>query len=158
MRRLSDVAGALRLKERQKLERLLDEFQTSFPQLFFSVYYGALEDRANIRQFGLWLLNHAAYEDLDISRPNDGGILLLVDLNTKVASISFGYMLDSFLTEEDTFNILAKAHPHLLQGNHLKAASVIVKQKAFTPRELKMRRWIREDEPFSMAALAAAAV
>ncbi len=147
LRRLSDMAGALRLKERQKLERLLDEFQTSFPQLFFSVYYGALEDRANIRQFGLWLLNHAAYEDLDIGRPNDGGILLLVDLNTKVASISFGYMLDSFLTEEDTFNILAKAHPHLLQGNHLKAASVIVKQLSRVLRR-KSRRAILQQKVF----------
>ena len=147
LRRLSDVAGALRLKERQKLERLLDEFQTGFPQLFFSVYYGALEDRANIRQFGLWLLNHTAYEDLDISRPNDGGMLLLVDLNTKVASISFGYMLDSFLTEEDTFNILAKAHPHLLQGNHLKAASVIVKQLSRVLRK-KSRRAILQQKIF----------
>lgn len=144
LRRLSDMAGALRLKERQKLERLLDEFQISFPQLFFSIYYGALEDRANIRQFGLWLLNHAAYEDLDISRPNDGGILLLVDLNTKVASISFGYILDSFLTEEDTFNILAKAHPHLLQGNHLKAACVIVKQLSRVLRKKSRRATLQQ--------------
>lgn len=128
LKRIADVAGALRLKERRKLEQVLDVFQLSFPQLFFSIYYGALEDRTNIRQFGMWLLNHAAYEDLEISRPNDGGILLLVDLNAKVASITFGYLLDPFLSEEDTFDILAKAHPHLLQGNHLKATLVVIKQ------------------------------
>jgi uncharacterized membrane protein YgcG len=128
LRRLTDVAGALRLKEKHKLEHVLDEFQFSVPQLIFSIYYGALEDRTNIQQFGMWLLNHAAYEDLEISRPNDGGILLLIDLNTKVASITFGYLLDPYLSEEDTFNILAKAHPHLLQGNHLKAALVVARQ------------------------------
>jgi len=128
LKRLTDVAGALRLRERRKLEHELDLFQLSFPQLFFSIYYGALEDRTNIRQFGLWLLNHAAYEDLEISRPNDGGVLLLVDLNTKVASITFGYLLDHYLSEEDTFNVLAKAHPHLLQGNYLKATLIIIKQ------------------------------
>ena len=136
LKRLSDMAGALRLRERHKLEAVLDEFQVSFPQLFFSVYYGALEDRTNIRQFGMWLLNHAAYEDVEINRPNDGGVLLLVDLNTKVASITYGYLLDPFLSEDDTFNILAKAHPHLLQGNHLKASLVVIRHLS---RVLKRR-------------------
>ncbi len=130
LRRLSDMAGALRLKERQKLEQIMDRFEQTFPQLFFSVYYGALEEVASARQFGMWLLNHAAYEDVDISRPNDGGILLVVDLNKKMASITYGYMLDPFLNEDETFHILAKAHPDLLQGNHLKAVSVIVGQLA----------------------------
>ncbi|MDG1358022.1 MAG: TPM domain-containing protein [Akkermansiaceae bacterium] len=149
LKRLTDMAGALRLSERRKLEGALDEFQVSFPQLFFSVYYGALEDRTNIRQFGMWLLNHAAYDDLEINRPNDGGILLLVDLNTKVASITFGYLIDPFLTEEDTFNILAKAHPHLLQGNHLKAALVVARQLSHVLKR-KSRQANRHPESFKM--------
>ncbi|MGB2402713.1 MAG: TPM domain-containing protein [Akkermansiaceae bacterium] len=149
LKRIADVAGALRLRERRKLERSLDLFQLSFPQLFFSIYYGALEDRTNIRQFGMWLLNHAAYEDLEISRPNDGGILLLVDLNTKVASITYGYLLDPFLSEEDTFDILAKAHPHLLQGNHLKAALVVINQLSRTLKR-KSRRANRHPEMFDV--------
>lgn len=128
LRRLSDMAGALRLRERQKLERIMGRFEQTFPQLFFSVYYGALEEVASARQFGMWLLNHAAYDDVDISRPNDGGILLVVDLSKKMASITYGYMLDPYLNEDETFHILAKAHPDLLQGNHLQAASVIVRQ------------------------------
>lgn len=127
MRRLGDAAGVLRLKERHKAEKWLDQFEVNFPQLFFSVYYGSLDERSNIRQFGMWLLNHAAYEDVDLDRPNDGGILLVVDVNSKAASISFGYLLDVYLKEDDTFRVLSKAHPHLLQGNHLKALHVIIK-------------------------------
>lgn len=127
LKRLSDMAGALRLRERQKLESLMDRFEHAFPQLFFSVYYGALEDVSSLRQFGMWLLNHAAYEDVDISRPNDGGVLLVVDLSKKMVSITYGYMLDPYLNEDETFHILAKAHPDLLQGNHLQAASVILR-------------------------------
>jgi len=127
MRRLSDAAGVLRMKERHKAEKWFDQFEKNFPQLFFSVYYGALDEMSNIRQFGMWLLNHAAFEDVDLSRPNDGGILLVVDVNSKVASVSFGYLLDVYLTEDDTFKILSKAHPHLLHGNYLVALRVITR-------------------------------
>ncbi len=126
VRRLSDAAGVLRMKERRSVEKWFDQFEANFPQLFLSVYYGALDEMSNIRQFGMWLLNHGAYADVDLSRPNEGGILLVVDVHSKVATISFGYLLDVYLTEDDTFKILSKAHPHFLQGNHLKALRVII--------------------------------
>jgi len=128
MRRLSDAAGVLKLPERKKAEKWFDRFETSFPQLFFSVYYGALDDVSNIRQFGMWLLNRGAYEDVDLSRPNDGGILLVVDVNSKTAFIAYGYLLDFYLTDKDTFSILSKAHPHLLKGEHSKALKMIISQ------------------------------
>lgn len=128
MRRLSDAAGVLRLNERRKVEKWLDQFEASFPQLFFSVYYGALDEMSNIRQFGMWLLNHGAFEDVDLSRPNDGGVLLVVDVNSRTASISYGYLLDTYLTENDTFKALSVAHPYLLQGNHLRGLKVILKK------------------------------
>ena len=98
MRKLSDAAGVLRIGERKKANKWLDGFQANFPQLFFSVYYGALDEMSNIRQFGMWLLNHGAFEDVELSRPNDGGILMVVDVNSRTASISYGYLLDAFLS------------------------------------------------------------
>ncbi|MFK7909605.1 MAG: hypothetical protein AB8F34_03290 [Akkermansiaceae bacterium] len=142
MRKLSDAAGVLRLNERKKAGKWLDGFENSFPQLFFSVYYGALDEMSNIRQFGMWLLNHGAFEDVELSRPNDGGILLVVDVNSQTASISFGYLVDVFLNEEDTFRILSAAHPYLLQGNHLKALGVVVRKLSsiLRKRSSKARR------------------
>jgi len=126
MRRLSDSAGVLRLKERKKVVKWFDQFEASFPQLFFSVYFGSLDDRLNIRQFGLWLLNHGAFEDVDLSRPNDGGVLLVIDVNSKAAFIASGYLLDVYLKEEDTFRALSAAHPHLLQGNYYRALKSVM--------------------------------
>ncbi|MGJ8677838.1 MAG: TPM domain-containing protein [Akkermansiaceae bacterium] len=128
VRRLNDAAGVLRMRDRRKAEAWFNQFEKHFPQLFFSVHYGALDERANIRQFGMWLLNKAAYEDVDISRPNDGGVLLTVDVNSKTAAITFGYYLDLYLRDEDTFAILSKAHPYLLDGNHLKALRVVIQK------------------------------
>ena len=126
MRKLSDTAGVLKLKERKSAEKWFKQFEANFPQLFFSVYLGALDECANIRQFGMWLLNRGAFEDVDLSKPNDGGVLLVVDVNAKAVYIANGYLLDIYLKEEDTFNILSKAHPHLLQGNYYKALKIII--------------------------------
>ena len=128
MRRLSDVAGVLRMSERRKAEKWFNRFELHFPQLFFSVYYGALDEDVNIRQFGMWMLNRGAYEDVGVSRPNEGGVLLVVDVNTKTAFITYGYLLDFYLTEKDTFYLLSKAHPYLLKGDHSKALKLIVDQ------------------------------
>ena len=139
MRRLSDAAGVLRMPERRKAEKWFDRFETSFPQLFFSVYYGALDEMSNIRQFGMWLLNRGAFEDVDLTRPNEGGVLLVVDVNTKTAFIAHGYLLDFYLTERDTFHILSKAHPHLLKGDHCKALKIIVTQLSMVLRKRSRR-------------------
>jgi len=126
MRRLSDDAGVLKMRERRKIKKWFDRFEATFPQLFFSVYYGALDDVANIRQFGMWLLNRGVFED--VSRPNEGGVLLVIDVNSKTAFMAHGYLLDFYLTEDDTFFILSKAHPHLLKGEHYKALQEIITQ------------------------------
>ena len=139
MRRLSDTAGVLRMPERRKAEKWFDRFEANFPQLFFSVYYGALDDVSNIRQFGMWLLNRGAYEDVDLTRPNEGGILLVVDVNTKTAFMTFGYRLDFYLTEKDTFRILSKAHPHLLKGEHSKALKMVVTHLSVVLRKRSRR-------------------
>lgn len=151
LRRLGDTAGVLRLKERRVAGKWLDQFERNFPQLFFSVYFGALDEMSNIRQFGMWLLNHGAYEDVGIDRPNDGGILLVVDANSKAATISFGYLLDVYLTEEDTFKILSMAHPHFLQGNYLRALRVVVRKLTAVLRK-RSRQARRNTEHFERLA------
>ena len=74
----------------------------------------------------MWLLNRGAFEDVELSRPNDGGLLLVIDVNSKAAFIANGYLLDGYLKEDDTFNVLSKAHPHLLQGNYYKALKIVM--------------------------------
>ncbi|NWK57355.1 hypothetical protein HW115_17175 [Verrucomicrobiaceae bacterium N1E253] len=135
MRRLSDAAGVLRLSERKRAEKWFDRFEQQFPQLFFSVYYGALDEVSNMRQFGIWLLNRGAFEDVDLSRPNEGGVLLLVDVNSKTAFMAHGYLLDFYLREKDSFKVLSKAHPHLLKEDHCKALKVVISELSAVLRQ-----------------------
>lgn len=92
------------------------EFNRRFPQLFIAVHTGSFRGVANLRQFGFWLLNRGAFEDVPVDRPNEAGVLIAIDAEAKAAGITFGYLLDPFLEEEDTFVCLSRAHSYWLEG------------------------------------------
>jgi hypothetical protein len=96
----------------------MENFSEKFPQLFVAVYTGSLGETGNLRQFGFWLLNRGVFEDVPVDRPNEAGILLVIDPDTKSAGICFGYLLDAFLDEQDTFKCLSRAHAYWLQGQY----------------------------------------
>jgi uncharacterized membrane protein YgcG len=117
-RSLTDAAGLVRLDDRPKIEKAMARFNRRFPQLFVAVHTGSFRGVANLRQFGFWLLNQGAFEDVPLVNPNEGGILLTIDAESKSAGITFGYRLDAFLTEEDTFLCLSRAHAYWLEGRY----------------------------------------
>ncbi len=118
LRCLADTAGLLRREERERVSAALDEFRQRFPQLFAAIYTGALGEAAHLRSFGFWLLNRASFAELPPETPNAAGILLTIDPVTKAAGMTFGYLLDPFLEEADTFECLSRAHSHWLEGRY----------------------------------------
>jgi hypothetical protein len=118
LRSLTDAAGILRRGERERVEAAMERISRRFPQLFVAIYTGALGEVANLRQFGFWLLNRSAFEDVPVGKPNEAGILLTIDPETKAAGIVFGYLLDPFLDESDTFECLSRAHAYWLEGRY----------------------------------------
>ena len=69
-----------------------------------------------MRQFGFWLLNRGVFEDIDVGKPNEAGVLILVDPDSKAAGMTFGYLMDPFFEEQDSFECLSRAHAHWLEG------------------------------------------
>ncbi len=126
LRRLTDVAGLFRGHERRKIEVRLERFSRRFPQLFMAVYTGSGGGVVHLRQFGFWLLNHAVFEDLPEGATNASGVLLVLDPAAKAASMSFGYVLDPYLSQDDTFDCLARAHPWWLEGRHAEGVSRVI--------------------------------
>ena len=115
VRALTDTAGLLRKKDRHAVQKAMDRFSRRFPQLFFGVYTGVFRESANLRHFGFWLLNRAAFEDVDLQHPNAAGIILVIDVEGKAAGLTYGYLLDPYLNEDETFFCLTKAHPYWLE-------------------------------------------
>lgn len=143
MRRLTDSAGLFRRHERKRIEAVLDRFGRRFPQLFAAVYTGSSGGGTHLREFGFWLLNHASFEDLPEERTNAAGILLVLDPAAKAASISFGYLLDPYLDQDDTFDCLARAHAWWLEGRNTEG---VVRVLAQLERVLRRRsRQARRD-------------
>ena len=118
LRCLTDTAGILRRGDRQRVEAAMEKITRRFPQLFVAVYTGSLGEVANIRQFGFWLLNRSAFEDVPVQKPNEAGILLTIDPESKAAGMVFGYLLDAFLEESDTFDCLSRAHAYWLEERY----------------------------------------
>lgn len=147
LRCLADTAGVLRRGDRERVEAAMERFGMRFPQLFVAVYTGSLGEVANLRQFGFWLLNRAAFEDLPAEKPNEAGILLTLDPETKAAGFVFGYLLDPFLDEADTFECLSRAHAYWLEGRYADGiAKAIEHLEGILRRRSRQAR--RDPEPF----------
>ncbi len=86
--------------------------------MFVAVYTGSLGEMGNLRQFGFWLLNRGVFEDVPVEKPNEAGILYVIDPDSKAAGMTFGYLLDPFFEEQDTFECLSRAHAYWLEGRY----------------------------------------
>jgi uncharacterized membrane protein YgcG len=128
LRKLTDAAGLFRRHERKRIELLLERFGRRFPQIFAAVYTGSGGGGAYLREFGFWLLNHGTFEDLPPEKSNSSGILIVLDPAGKAASISFGYLLDPYLNQDDTFDCLSRAHAWWLEGRHTEGVVRVIAQ------------------------------
>ena len=107
--RLSDTAQCLSGDEQIAIVELLDRLETRFPEVFFGVCFVTLPEQASLREFGFWLLNHAAVIDGEPQRTNENGAILTVDLTSRAAGFSLGYVLERFVTEADLYACLYEA-------------------------------------------------
>lgn len=113
---VTDLADCLRQDEREALLETISELDTRFPQLWFGVCFLALPERTSLREFGFWLLNHAAVVDGDPLRPNENGVLLSVDLTSRAAGFTLGYFAERFLNDGDLFRSLNAGARRLAEG------------------------------------------
>lgn len=133
----------------------MERISRRFPQVFVAIYTGALGEVANIRQFGVWLLNRSAFDDLPADKPNEAGILITIDPESKAAGVVFGYLLDPFLEEADTFECLCRAHAYWLEERY---AEGIIRALAHLESILcrRSRQAKRDPEHFQRKVLPAA--
>jgi len=117
-RRLTDQAGILRHSERAQVDAAMARLSRRLPQVFVAVHTGAMDELATLRQFGFWLLNRTTFEDVPGGLTNDSGIVIIIDPESKAAGMAFGYLLDPYLEEADTFECLLRGHAHWLEQRY----------------------------------------
>ncbi len=107
---LEDTAGILRRSDLQRIDVALERFRRLFPQLFFAIHIRTFRTPTDLQMFGFWLLNHAIFRDQDQTLNNADGILLVMDVESKQAGLTFGYTVEPYLDKTDTYACLCKAH------------------------------------------------
>lgn len=119
--RVTDAAHCLKVSEKEAITDVLVDFERRFPQLFFAVYLGALPTMNNLELFGFWLLNRATLEAVDFSRPNENGLVLVVDVNAKKAGLAVGYYVENFLEPAELERALKHIGPDLAASQYSRA-------------------------------------
>ncbi len=132
LERVTDAARVLGDGEVEELEGLLDRFEAKFPQLFLGVYFGALPRQTDLSQFAFWLLNRVAISCVEVTRPNENGILLVFDTVGKNAALVCGYMVEQFLTSGDAQAALQRGEKSLSGGDWVGGVMLAVRQLTMT--------------------------
>jgi len=114
--RVVDTAGVFSDGEMQRTKSILEDFEKRFPQLFVTVYCGALPHQTSLRQFGFWLLNRAAVCEVEATRPNEHGALFVLDIHGRSAALVVGYFLECYLDQRDLQRILEAGRREFHRG------------------------------------------
>tara|TARA_R110000850_G_scaffold235325_2_gene360176 strand:- start:5198 stop:5827 length:630 start_codon:yes stop_codon:yes gene_type:complete len=145
--RVHDAAHCLRKQEKDILNAALDHLEVKFPQMLFCAYLGTLPEGLSMSELGFWLLNHGQVKGAEYARPNENGILVIVDMNTKQIGVSLGYFAESMITEEDSYRALLRARPNLLNAEYGEAIENIFRRLAriLTKTGRKLRKLSHEE-------------
>lgn len=144
--RIHDAAHCLRKQDRDNLAYTLDQLELKFPQMLFCVYLGTLPSHLSISELGFWLLNHGQVRGAEYARPNENGILIVMDMNSKQIGISLGYFAESLIPEEDAYRALTAARPNLVNAEYGEALSRIFLRlgKTLGQQGKKLKKLTRE--------------
>lgn len=128
--RVVDPGGVFESGGVGSLESEVAVFERSFPQAWMSVYAVSLGSAAALRQFGFWLLNRATPATGGVMRPNENGVLLVVDVEARAVSITIGYQLEPWLPEEVLAAVLAAGRRWFRKGRPAAGAAAVVQALA----------------------------
>jgi hypothetical protein len=127
LERLTDTAHCLRLKDQQRLESILDEFERRLPQCFCSVYFGVLPQGINVAEAGFWLLNHGERSSGGVVRRGIFGIVIVIDPAAHCIGVSLGYALELLIPQRLVEALLQKVSQHLWHGEYAEAVAVVLR-------------------------------
>lgn len=118
-----DEAGAFGGSERRKIRRRIARLRRRFRQIHVSVCVVDLPAEFSLRLFGFWLLNAAPAEAGDAEAANAWTVLLVIDVGRQAASVSCGYALETFISDDLWVRCLEMAGETWEDGN--RGAAVI---------------------------------
>lgn len=124
--RLIDHARCLALKDFQRLEHCLDEFERRFPQIHVVVFLGGLLPGVTAAEAGFWLLNQGVCIRSSSVLPNCWGLAVIIDPVERRAGLAMGYALEGCLPAGIAAEMLQRAAVHLAHDEHVRAVDALL--------------------------------
>lgn len=126
LERIQDEASCFPPEDVTRLTAAISAWDSRFPGYFTAVFAGPIPHPVSARTFGTWLLNRAALPGVDLSRPNDCGLLLVLDpVGGELAAVT-GYALEAWLPQAALTSALHSALPHLAAAQWRKAILAVL--------------------------------
>lgn len=140
-RRIDDKAGCLKKAQRENLSKKLEKLEAKCPPALFAVHIPLTLERQQLRQYATWALNTMSIGESDLDRP-DWTLLLVLDVNNKAVTFSYGYKLEPYLDENDLYPALITGAAYLRDAQFEQAIALIMKkaQKILIHKITQMRK------------------
>lgn len=122
---LSDEAGLLRFRERKQIKRMLEKFAWRFPGRFLAVMTVSQASAQQCALVALAALNRSRFTEI-AGLNSDAGLLLLIDIEKRQATMVHGYLWESHWSEADAAFCLEKAQHHWRNGAYLSGLIAVI--------------------------------
>lgn len=109
LERWIDPRGFVGEREQRKVNKALDRLTERFPQVRVCFCLVELARETDLREFGFWMLNASPVPDAEEAKRRPWTVLLLLDEANVRASVTAGYAVEPFLSDEDLVAVLFRS-------------------------------------------------
>lgn len=122
-----DVADIWGEKDQRMIKAAVAHFNRRFPQIHWRICGVALGAEMSLPLFGFWLLNASPLADEETDDDRNWTVLLLVDAETRRASVTLGYRAEVWLSDDMWEKALAETKEPFRMGKPGLAVSAFLK-------------------------------
>lgn len=150
--RFIDPGNHLGVEDCQKIDEALDSLGEQFPQPRFCFCVVDLAEETDPREFGFWLMNASPVRGPVEERLRPWSVLLLIDHAQCRVSVTLGYAIEPFVSEESVSSLLRLEARSFLEGDYgsailrfVKGAESVLSEGAERVRRTKKKQKKREE-------------
>lgn len=140
-----DVANIWDEKDQRAIKAAIARFNRRFPQIRWRICGVALGGEISLPLFGFWLLNASPLAAEETEKERSWTVLLLVDADTRRASITAGYRAEVWLSDDMWERALTETKEPFRAGKPGVAVSVLLQ----TSQTLFEKAWHRSRKQLS---------
>ena len=135
LERFVDPQGRIHAKTRREANRALNELCREFPQVRPYIFVARLPPNIDVREFGFWLFNRSAPANKKEKAERPWGLLFVFDRTSRSASLTAGFALEPFLSNDDLKTALMAARDEFVLGHYGKGIASMARELKAVLRE-----------------------